>query len=369
MNLDECLKAVETGSAGQEHAEWLRENYVVPIYLYTWDDLNRICEGLRRERDMRERERNDARAWSSLWKRAAKGWLGIADDWQVNAELEGLDRKSRRKERDEARADAVKVALECRELAQGAAYWERCYTEVNDLLVARTHERDNLQRDNLQDKLDARGEARSLAIRIWKLVDEKKALRAELNALKAENEYLRAEAICGECDNRGSSSFVGWENDLCQRVCTAPQELQDRLKRLRELQAELADYRSGAVISRDTAIELERVRLERDDWEKVAFDRGEQRDALRAELEVLNHEWEVERETRHAYGNSCDALQAELDELKARRCETCESCGPLDDGYGVQQFCDKRVVGVIGNPIIVGCSEWEPQDTGCKTHP
>ena len=331
MNLDECLKAVETGSAGQEHAEWLRENYVVPIYLYTWDDLNRICEGLRRERDMRERERNDARAWSSLWKRAAKGWLGIADDWQVNAELEGLDRKSRRKERDEARADAVKVALECRELAQGAAYWERCYTEVNDLLVARTHERDNLQRDNLQDKLDARGEARSLAIRIWKLVDEKKALRAELNALKAENEYLRAEAICGECDNRGSSSFVGWENDLCQRVCTAPQELQDRLKGLRELQAE-PDEAHGDVLSFAGVV---------GEWTARFFD--------------MKHER--------------DTLQAELDELKARRCETCESCGPLDDGYGVQQFCDKRVVGVIGNPIIVGCSEWEPQDTGCKTHP
>lgn len=25
MNLEQCLKAVETGTSGQEHAEWLRE--------------------------------------------------------------------------------------------------------------------------------------------------------------------------------------------------------------------------------------------------------------------------------------------------------------------------------------------------------
>lgn len=113
----------------------------------------------------------------------------------------------------------------------------------------------------------------------------------------------------------------------------------------------------------------EQSEFQHDCWSKETRGRerlADERSQLQAELKelkdrinrdtfsILQQFRELEREKK--------ALQAELAARPVRRCETCQSCGPVNDGYGDQDMCDKRVVGVIVNSAIVGCSEWETKD-------
>jgi len=100
MNLEECLRAIETGMAGQEHADWLRQR-----------ENQRATEALRFH-DLR----HSAYDWAKLWKRAAKKYY---EKWTIQdtlADLGHLAQITWMRRAKENRADAVRVALECKVL-------------------------------------------------------------------------------------------------------------------------------------------------------------------------------------------------------------------------------------------------------------
>ena len=68
MNLRECLRAVEYGTSGKEHADWLR---------------TRIKGNVEAGATYFE-QRNSARLWRRLWKRAAKNYR---ERWMVQDAL------------------------------------------------------------------------------------------------------------------------------------------------------------------------------------------------------------------------------------------------------------------------------------------
>ena len=109
MNLNDCLRAVENGLAGKEHAEWLRKVH---------DRQKTHGDGWKKSALLHMgfwyKARADAiniSAWASLWKRAAKRWRF---DAMQGDELH-LDTLG---ERNEARAWAIRMKQERDKLIQ-----------------------------------------------------------------------------------------------------------------------------------------------------------------------------------------------------------------------------------------------------------
>jgi len=246
MKLEKCLDDIENGMAGQKHAEWLRRKFNL-IVATRWD-----------------RERWELRQRAALWRRVAKR---LRDDLEHESAMLKFVRDSHDEcadQRDEARADAVKVAQECRELTQGAEYWESCYLESGDLLAAMTLEGDKLQ-------------------------------------------------------------------------------------------IELANYRSSTIVWQNTALEWERLKAERD--------------ALQGELEAATNRANfAEMQVGDKYRRNKelieeqDALEKQLDGLRARRCETCRHyivkyMHPDRDNMNSDPVCE------LGSDLSEcapnGFSEWE----------
>ena len=204
MKLEECLRDIETGMAGQEHADWLRgfcdwigdtlDKALDRVWLRD-EQIAAVCDErdelqaklyasqdrADEERILRERyyaQRNYAQEladqiadWATLWKRAAKKWYSLAT---IRAEYG---------------AENSHIADEF--LAQRK--------EARDLAIRMKHERDALQEErNEQERL------REIKYhRNKELLTEVQELRKEIEALK--------ERRCETCRHWRDSQ---WANGL-----------------------------------------------------------------------------------------------------------------------------------------------------------
>ena len=100
MDLDEVLRAVETGTSGQSHAEWLQ----VQIQWFQ-DSIDRWAEHSIKQ----QHGRSDSRAWASTWKQAAKWYWRTSNEWGDMLDSCHEYIQKRRAERDEARAWAIRM--------------------------------------------------------------------------------------------------------------------------------------------------------------------------------------------------------------------------------------------------------------------
>ena len=118
MDLNDCLRAVETGTSGTEEAEWLE------------DKIAKLRSG-KMKWGKRAIQRN---RWASTWKQAAKWYWRTSNEWGDMLDSCHEYIQKRRAERDEARTWAIRRTLE---------------------------------RDKLQAELDARDERRCETCRQW----------------------------------------------------------------------------------------------------------------------------------------------------------------------------------------------------------
>ena len=139
MDLNDCLRAVETGTSGKEHAEWLRKHL-----------------------DARE----------NMISRLA-----------VN--------------REDARAEAVKVALECRELARNRNNWRLMWRGVRD------------ERNRVEAALDAmRDERDELQARLEAMIQERDDVRFAPNMALVQVQELETELE--ESQLYGKKTHMAW---------------------------------------------------------------------------------------------------------------------------------------------------------------
>ena len=185
MNLKEVLLAVETGTSETGHAEWLE------VHIQSFKD----CVGRWIDDSLYwQRKRWKARTWAKTWKRAAKEWRANAKWWEecffdINAMLDTAKRETKearawpirmKRERDDVRFAPNMALVRVAELEEERqAFADTCdmyYAQIEGL----TQERDELQAR--VETLEALNQEHVEAA--WKLIDEERESRAELDALK-----------------------------------------------------------------------------------------------------------------------------------------------------------------------------------------
>ena len=186
--------------------------------------------------------------------------------------------------------------------------------------------------EQLRDELDTLQEKYQEACD-W---DENTLGRALLKVANTDEAYTKLEQDRDE-----------WKDSYSDAMIVIRREAEKQ----KELQAELAKFRSGEVISRDTALEWERLKAERDALEKQLV----HHDEIRGDLADANRLLDAYEETSKARPEA-RKLQAELDRLQVHRCDTCRWRG---GDAGDAHWC-RRLHPELCAPNDF--SEWDPRE-------